>query len=135
VVSQTLSAFEYIVIDGASTDDSTSILKDYESRINYWVSEPDNGIYHAMNKGLKIAKGDVVFFLNSGDIFYDENVITKLLKTFNSDDDLVYGDVLLKHERNNWERLQVHPETLPFSYFYKGTICQQACFFKKSLFD
>lgn len=135
VVSQSYSDLEYLIIDGGSTDGSVAVIKEFENHLYYWVSEPDNGVYHAMNKGLNSAKGDFVFFLNSGDIFYDENVITKLLKTLTIDDDLVYGDVLLKHERNHWERLQVHPETLPFSYFYKGTICQQACFFKRSLFD
>lgn len=135
VIQQTYTDFEYVIIDGGSTDSSLAVIKDFETEVNYWVSEPDNGVYNAMNKGLKAAKGDFVFFLNSGDVLYDDNVIAKLLNTLSLDDDLVYGDVLLKHEHNNWERLQVHPEILPFSYFYKGTICQQACFFKKSLFD
>lgn len=135
VVSQDFNAFEYIVIDGGSSDGSISVIKDYETHINYWISEPDKGIYHAMNKGTKIAQGDFVLFLNSGDLFYDNHVVKNTISTLTPDDELVYGDVLLRHNRNRWERLQIHPKTLPFSYFYNGTICQQACFIKRSLFS
>lgn len=135
VVKQTQYNFEYIIIDGGSTDDSVSVIQQYKEQIDYWVSEPDQGIYNAMNKGLKIAKGDYVLFMNSGDFLYHENVIKDVCDKILPEYDLVYGDVLLRHEKNNWERIQVHPENLPFSYFYKQTICQQACFIKRSLFE
>ncbi len=62
VVNQTSNDFEYIVIDGGSKDGSIDIIKKYDSKINYWISEPDNGIYHAMNKGILLAKGDYLEF-------------------------------------------------------------------------
>ena len=67
VVSQTYTEFEYIIIDGASTDESVDVIKEYADKITFWVSEPDNGIYNAMNKGILKAKGEYLLFLNSGD--------------------------------------------------------------------
>ena len=67
VVNQTYRNFEYIIIDGGSTDGSVEVVKEYADRISYWVSEPDNGIYNAMNKGVLAANGKYIQFLNSGD--------------------------------------------------------------------
>ena len=80
VVRQTYRDFEFIVIDGGSTDGSTDILKEYDEQINYWVSEKDSGIYNAMNKGIKKSIGDYLIFMNSGDCFYQNDV----LETVNS---------------------------------------------------
>lgn len=132
---QSYKNFEYIVIDGASTDESREVILDNEKNISYWISEKDNGIYHAMNKGIRACSGDFILFLNSGDFLYDSNVIERVIENLSDEDDIVYGDVLLRNEKNNWERIQIHPEELRFSYFYKQTICQQACFIKKSLFE
>ena len=66
VVNQRFSGYDFVIIDGASTDGSVEIINENSSKINYWVSEPDNGIYNAMNKGLKIAQGEYLLFLNSG---------------------------------------------------------------------
>lgn len=74
VVNQTWQEFEYIIIDGGSTDGSVEVIKEYADRIDYWVSEPDKGIYHAMNKGVSVAKGEYCQFLNSGDTLSDTNV-------------------------------------------------------------
>ena len=79
VVNQTYKKIEYIIIDGGSTDKSLEIIKKYESQITYWKSEPDKGIYDAMNKGTKIARGDYVFYLNAGDYLYSEDAIEKVL--------------------------------------------------------
>ena len=75
VIHQTFRDFEFIIIDGGSTDGSVDVLKEYSSQINYWVSEPDGGIYQGMNKGLRQAKGDYVNFMNSGDCFYSASVL------------------------------------------------------------
>lgn len=135
VFSQSYKNFEYIVIDGASTDESREVILDNEENISYWVSEKDKGIYHAMNKGIKACSGDFVLFLNSGDFLYDNNVIENVIENLSDENEIVYGDVLLRSEKNNWEKIQIHPEELRFSYFYSQTICQQACFIKKSLFE
>ena len=75
VISQTFRDFEYIVIDGGSSDGSAELLKEYSDKITYWVSEPDKGIYNGMNKGIAKATGDYLNFMNSGDCFYDQQVL------------------------------------------------------------
>ena len=70
VISQTYRHVEYIIVDGASKDKTVEIIKQYESGIASWISEPDKGLYDAMNKGLKLATGDYVWFLNAGDTLY-----------------------------------------------------------------
>ena len=79
VVTQNYSPIEYIIIDGGSTDVTVDIIRKYESHITYWISEKDEGIYDAMNKGLKYASGEWSIFMNSGDWFYDETVIEKYM--------------------------------------------------------
>jgi glycosyltransferase involved in cell wall biosynthesis len=135
VVNQTWQEFEYIIIDGGSTDGSKEIIADYQKRITYWVSEKDNGIYHAMNKGINKSTGDFLIFMNSGDVFYNDTIIDVLVSELKNTDAIVYGDAVLRNGKKNTERIQTHPEKLNFSYFYKQTICQQACFIKRSLFD
>ena len=76
VISQTYDNIEYIIIDGGSTDGTIDIIKKYEDKLSYWISEPDGGIYNAMNKALKISTGDGILFLNAGDYFVG-SVITK----------------------------------------------------------
>lgn len=75
VASQTYVDYEYIIIDGGSTDGSVDVIKEFASDIDCWVSEKDRGIYHAMNKGVLQAHGDYCLFLNSGDAFYDKSVL------------------------------------------------------------
>ena len=70
-MAQTFKDFEYIIIDGGSTDGSKELIKQYGDKFSYWVSEKDNGIYHAMNKGIGIAKGEYLLFLNSGDWLFN----------------------------------------------------------------
>jgi glycosyltransferase involved in cell wall biosynthesis len=135
VCNQTNKNFEYIVIDGGSTDGSEQLLEEYKNKISYFVSESDNGIYHAMNKGIKVATGDFLIFMNSGDVFYNETIIDTIGNELNETDAIVYGDALLKNELTGYQNTKIHPEKLSFKYFYKETICQQACIIKKSLFD
>ena len=79
VINQTYPNVEYIIIDGGSTDGTVDIIKKYADKIAYWVSEPDKGIYDAMNKGVVVATGEWINFMNAGDIFTDSDVIDKLL--------------------------------------------------------
>ncbi len=135
ITGQSTKSFEYIIIDGGSTDGSKEIILNNQQYISYWVSEKDAGIYNAMNKGIKVVSGDFVLFMNSGDLLYDQDVIENILQNLKDDDDILYGDALLRNESKNWEVVKMHPEKLNFSYFFEQTLCQQACLIKKTLFE
>jgi len=92
VINQTYRNVEYLVIDGASTDGSGDIIKEFANEIDYWVSEKDKGIYNAMNKGLIKATGDYILYLNSGDYFADKNVLSDLILDC-AGKDIVYGNI------------------------------------------
>jgi glycosyltransferase involved in cell wall biosynthesis len=105
VLSQNYANLEYIVVDGGSTDNSVDVIKKYD-RIDHWISEPDEGRYYAMNKGVRAATGDWVIFINSGDRFHDPNVVVDVFQsTDHSDADLVYGHVLRRYPSQNVERI------------------------------
>ncbi len=95
VLNQTYKNIEYIVIDGASTDGTVDVIKKYASKINKLIIEPDNGIYDAMNKGLRLATGDIIGFLNSDDFYASNNVLEKVVNEFTEKKvDSVYGDLI-----------------------------------------
>lgn len=97
VVSQDYPNMEFIVVDGGSTDGTVGVIRDYEKSITRWVSERDNGIYDAMNKGICLIEGDEgwVIFMNSGDTFCDSNVVSRIfLSSVARDVGLIYGDVI-----------------------------------------
>ena len=96
IIKQNYPNLEYILIDGNSTDNTIDIIKKYEDKIDYWVSEPDNGQSHAINKGLKQAKGDILAYINSDDV-YTEGAFFKVAKFFqeNPEIGIVYGDIQL----------------------------------------
>ena len=94
VLFQSYKNIEYIVIDGNSTDNTKSILGKYADFITTLVSEPDKGLYDAMNKGLKLATGDVIGILNSDDLYKDLFVVEKVIKQFDEQVDAVYGDIV-----------------------------------------
>ena len=94
VLSQIYSNIEYIIIDGSSTDGTIELVNSFGNKISKFISEPDNGIYDAINKGIRLATGDVIGILHSDDFFYDNNVISTVAETFIKHDiDAVYGDV------------------------------------------
>ena len=128
VVNQTYKNIEYIVIDGASLDGTTELLKKYGSSINYWVSEPDNGIYDAMNKGLSVSTGDYVQFLNAGDLFYKKNSLEVFICAANTHHDLIYGDIMLVGVNGTFQRHHVAKDfTLEkLKMFGTGVLCHQA---------
>ncbi len=101
VLSQDHDDIEYIVVDGASTDGTQDILKKYDGSISKWISEPDKGIYDAMNKGIKMAAGEVVGMLNSDDFYYDGHVLSKVAEAFEDEEvDAVYGDLIFVDPEN-----------------------------------
>ena len=93
VLNQTYSNIEYIVIDGDSTDGTVSVVQNYGDRISKFISEPDKGLYDAMNKGIKLASGDIIGFINSDDLLNSNDCIECIVKEFiKSDADIIYGD-------------------------------------------
>ena len=101
VLYQDYPDIEYIIIDGNSTDGTVEIIRRYEGKITNWISEPDKGIYYAMNKGLKLATGDIVGILNSDDFYRDATIISKVVKVFiQHQPDALYGDLLYVEAAN-----------------------------------
>ena len=133
VISQTYTAIEFIVVDGDSSDGSKGIINQYSSQITKWVSEKDKGIYHAMNKGIKMATGDYLLFLNSGDSLIDLEVVTAVSNSMTDNKDLYYGDIYFK--RKDKTTKETFPETLTFDFFYYNNLSHQATFIKRTLFD
>lgn len=125
VVNQTFNDMEYIIIDGGSTDGSIDVIREYAEKIDYWVSEPDKGIYNAMNKGIDVAKGEYYNFMNSGDVFSNPDTIECVFR-YNLLSDIICGNVLLP---NRFEP----PQNITFNNLFSGTICHQATFIKSSL--
>ena len=131
VINQTWQEFEYIVIDGGSTDGSAAYLESQNDKIDYWISEADNGIYNAMNKGIMKATGEYLLFLNSGDHFYDLEILAKIHQYIKIDD-LVYFDLNIIDGQKSY--IKQYPEKLKFSYLYQDTLPHPATFIKKTLF-
>lgn len=92
VISQTYSDIEYIIIDGNSTDSTMAIIEKYADKIDKIISEPDNGIYDAMNKGISLATGDFINFMNAGDIFSSQDAVKNVVMQIKDESDVVYGD-------------------------------------------
>lgn len=95
VINQTYPNIEYIIIDGGSTDGTIDIIKKYEDKTTYWISEPDKGIYDAMNKGIKLATGEWINFMNCGDTFYSKTSISEVFQKANLESDIIYGNTNL----------------------------------------
>lgn len=103
VINQTYPYIEYIIIDGGSTDGTLDIIKKYAKHISYWISEPDKGIYDAMNKGIDKATGKWINFMNCGDTFYDNHVIENVVHRINENSDIIYGDTHLIYSFGNYK--------------------------------
>ncbi|WP_417855003.1 glycosyltransferase family 2 protein [Xanthomarina gelatinilytica] len=132
VLNQTYSEIEYIVIDGGSTDGSKEYIESKDKNLAYWVSEPDQGIYHAMNKGIDKATGEYLLFINSGDWLVN-NVVIKKFIGFKPVEDLVYGDHFAQ-QKKKWTR-QYAPKTMSIGIALTNTINHQSIFFSKQIFQ
>lgn len=130
VLGQTYPHVEYIIIDGASTDGTVDIIKKYEDKLGYWISEPDEGIYYAMNKAIDKASGKWVNFMNAGDTFTDESVIERMIKQSSSDADIYYGSRYIISD-NNSPILQQY--TSLHTIYQKMPFGHQASFTKKEI--
>ncbi len=130
VVNQTWQDFEYIVIDGGSSDGSVEVIKEYADRIDYWVSEPDKGIYDAMNKGIDQAMGEYCLFMNSGDSLYQSSTLGEVIAALDGTD-IISGKMLFD---NGY--LMSPPQDITARFFISlHTLPHQATFIRRLLFN
>ena len=135
VFQQTYRDFEYIIVDGASTDGSLDVISEHE-RKGYsmvWISEPDQGIFDAMNKGIGISQGTYLFFLNSGDVLDNADVLLNFINYPREDDVIIGRCRIFQDEREIW--LSRPQEHYTFNDFFHGSIAHQASFIRKDLFS
>lgn len=133
VFSQTSAEFEYIVIDGGSSDGSKELIEQNKNRISCWISEKDRGIYHAMNKGISAANGEYVIFINSGDLLYDKNIVEKILPELDGTD-VVSGDLnIIEKDGRIW--MNRNPEKISFRVLFQYTILHPCSFIRRSCFE
>ena len=140
VFSQAGTDFEYVVIDGASTDGSVEVIKRFAPQFGNrlkWISEPDKGIYNAMNKGIGMAGGDYLQFLNSGDCLVSEEVTGKMLETLasNGNPAILYGNMLKDRKGGIVRDRCFSGQDITFLGFYVGTLNHSPAYIRKALFD
>ena len=118
VINQTYENIEYIIIDGGSTDSTLAIIKKYEKHISYWHSEPDEGLYDAMNKGIALAKGELIGMINSDD-WYEQDAVKIMATTYLKypDKDIFHADRYDIDENGNKKIRKFHPSSFKFKYY------------------
>ena len=138
ILSQDYDNIEYIVIDGSSTDGTVDIVKEYQDKISVFISEPDEGIYDAMNKGIALATGNVIGILNSDDFYIDEFVIEKVVKEFDEKGvDSVYADLVFVNPNNLEKTIRYYDSSHfnPSRFAYGWTPAHPTFFVKKEIYD
>lgn len=133
VSSQTCKEFEYLIIDGGSTDGSVAYIESKSDAIDYWISEPDKGIYNAMNKGIELATGEYILFINSGDHLFSNKVVKSAEKYLQSYDVIYFNLQIISEDK----RFKIHslPDKLKFSDFFIDSWPHPSTFTKRELFD
>jgi glycosyltransferase involved in cell wall biosynthesis len=130
VINQTYQDYEFLIIDGGSSDKSLELIHQYSSKIAYWVSESDTGIYNAMNKGIKHCKGQYIAFMNSGDYYLENNSLEKCLtEIIKNDADIYYGQHFVEH--NKAIKMSKYPESISVEYLRHKVLNHQSCFFNR----
>ena len=147
VLSQTCTEFEHVIVDGASTDNAVEIVQQYEKDATArgikvaWVAEKDKGIYNAMNKGIKMASGEYIQILNSGDCLAADTVVNDMLAALQEKEypEILYGNMLKTVDWKTYQRdnCGANSEYAPnsFLYFYNGTLNHDCAYIKRSLFE
>lgn len=133
VMNQTYKHIEYLIIDGKSKDKTVDIIKQYNHYISDWITEQDKGLYDAMNKGLKMATGDFVLFMNAGDQFADSTVLETVFSKYDATTDVLYGEVMMVDENRQaiGTRTEITTRKLPQQLTWKSmklgmVVCHQA---------
>ena len=134
IAAQTYNDFEYIVIDGASTDGSLDAIENFKEKITKIVIEKDSGIYDAMNKGIRMATGEYLLFLNSGDWLASKNTMELLASYTGDNTDIIYGNISLYDPSDGSASDGNYPEKLTFKYFTHRSLPHQATLIKSSIF-
>ncbi len=140
VQEQTYPAIEHLIVDGNSNDGTVALIQQYENERLKWISEPDKGLYDAMNKGAKMATGDYLCFLNAGDTFYNVDTVEKMFKTIdkNAFPDILYGETAIVDDNGRFlhmRRLRA-PKTLTWKSFKLGmVVCHQAFIVKREIVE
>jgi glycosyltransferase involved in cell wall biosynthesis len=135
VTGQTYRNLEYIIIDGKSTDRTLEIIENYKG-IHRLVSEPDQGLYDAMNKGLQLANGDYVWFLNSGDQIYSRDTVEQMVAGLKGMPDIIYGGTMIINEAQEeiGDRRLKPPQNLNWKSFRQGmVVCHQSILVKREI--
>ncbi len=132
IINQTYTNIEYIIIDGSSNDGTLDIIKKFDAKISKWISEPDKGIYDAMNKGIHISTGDYVWFMNSGDEIANSKVLENII-LLNLDSDIYFGDTIMIDSYGNeiGNRRLTPPEKLNWKSFKRGMLVSHQSFIAK----
>lgn len=141
VLMQSYTAIEHCIVDGASSDQSVEVIEEYYDRATAkgitvkWVSEPDSGIYNAMNKGIRMASGEYLQFLNSGDRLYSEDVTERMLQSITPGFSIFSGDMQLEKDGKKEIWRGARTEDIRFTTLYKGSINHSPSYIKRSLFE
>jgi glycosyltransferase involved in cell wall biosynthesis len=136
VINQLYPKVEYLIIDGGSTDGTLDIIAKYKKYIDVFITEPDNGLYDAMNKGLTLAKGDYLWFINSGDEIYDLNVLDNIFRSGKQFADFYYGETAITDAQGNILGMRRHkaPEKLTWRSFLWGMkVSHQSMIVKRTI--
>lgn len=135
VLSQSYKPIEHIIVDGKSTDGTLRIIESFQG-VSKVLSEPDEGLYDAMNKGLKLASGDYVWFLNAGDEIYETDTVERMVEDFKEKPDVIYGGTMIidENQKEIGDRRLKPPEQLTWKSFRRGMlVCHQSFIVKRSL--
>lgn len=135
VINQSYNNIEYIIIDGASDDGTVDIIEKYKDKISCFISEHDKGVYFAMNKGIRHATGDVLLFLNAGDMLFDNSIFSAVNEQFNVDNnwDILFGDVQ-PVENGKYLNVLTYGHIKKPCHFLSENLCHQAMYIKPELF-
>src|SRR5574344_208128 len=133
ILSQSFTDYEFIVIDGGSTDGSVDVIRKYATHITYWISEPDKGIYNAMNKGITHSYGDYLNFMNSGDCFHAPTVLDEIAH-YIQDDDILIGKCCNADTKEIYRSLKPG-QAVTMMTLIKEMINHQSTFYKHTIFD